>query len=82
MHASIYTPNELARLTRVSRATILAAVRAGKLAAFRTSERGDTRIHRQDAEAWLSRSYGGRKVKLDPERGMVFDDALEPVAGA
>jgi hypothetical protein len=82
-HADILTSPELGRITRLSRATIALAIDSGRLPAFRTTpNRGQIRIHRHHAEAWLRELYGGRHVKLDPERGMIFAEELEPVAGA
>jgi excisionase family DNA binding protein len=51
--APMYRPDEIAERCRVSRETVMRAIRTGRLRASRLGARGSYRVRAEDLEAWI-----------------------------
>ena len=73
MRSKLITPDEAAQLKAVTRASIYAAITAGRLPATRIL--GRLALKEVDVLAWTPRAYKGRPGgKSGPERGITMSD--------
>ena len=66
MTIELFTPSEVARMTKVSVKTVMRAIDAGQLEASRlTQERGGWRITEPSIHEWLSRRSNQRRERSE-----------------